>query len=242
MANRLKKMLTEEMVRLDPPLLSTPEEVIEYCGNILVENKKAKAGYVKEMIDSYQRFGPYMVMAPGLALPHARPGGNVKEPCISFVKLKEPVCFHHPCNDPVWVVFALGGVSDDGHIELLQDLSSLLAGERMIEKLAALNTYEELEKLMEKGGEKMKVVTVCGMGFGTSLMLLMSVKESGRKYGITVEGEATDLGSYKGKSCDLIVASSEIAKQIEADVPVLAITNLLDKAEIEEKIRPYLNK
>ena len=60
MANRLKKMLTEEMVRLDPPLLSTPEEVIEYCGNILVENKKAKAGYVKEMIDSYQRFGPYM--------------------------------------------------------------------------------------------------------------------------------------------------------------------------------------
>lgn len=44
----------------------------------------------------------------------------------------------------------LGGVSDDGHIELLQDLSSLLAGERMIEKLAALNTYEELEKLMEK--------------------------------------------------------------------------------------------
>ena len=45
----------------------------------------------------------------------------------------------------------------------------------------------------------MKVVTVCGMGFGTSLMLLMSVKESGRKYGITVEGEATDLGSYKGK-------------------------------------------
>ena len=87
----------------------------------------------------------------------------------------------------------------------------------------------------------MKVVTVCGMGFGTSL-LLMSVKESGRKYGITVEGEATDLGSYKGKSCDLIVASSEIAKQIEADVPVLAITNLLDKAEIEEKIRPYLNK
>ena len=40
MANRLKKMLTEEMVRLDPPLLSTPEEVIEYCGNILVENKR----------------------------------------------------------------------------------------------------------------------------------------------------------------------------------------------------------
>ena len=88
----------------------------------------------------------------------------------------------------------------------------------------------------------MKVVTVCGMGFGTSLMLLMSVKEIGRKQGITVEGEATDLGSYKGISCALIVASSEIAKQIEADVQLMSITNLLDKAEIEEKIRPYLNE
>ena len=73
MGNRLKRMLTKEMVRLDPPLLSTPEEVIEYCGNILVESKKAEAGYVKEMIDSYQRLGPYMVMAPWLSLRHARP-------------------------------------------------------------------------------------------------------------------------------------------------------------------------
>ncbi|BEI75996.1 hypothetical protein Rumi1_17940 [[Ruminococcus] torques] len=78
MANRLKKMLTEEMVRLDPPLLSTPEEVIEYCGNILVENKKAKAGYVKEMIDSYQRFGPYMVMAPGIGIAARKTGRKCK--------------------------------------------------------------------------------------------------------------------------------------------------------------------
>ncbi len=88
----------------------------------------------------------------------------------------------------------------------------------------------------------MRVVTVCGMGFGTSLMLLMSVKEIGRKYDVTVDGEATDLGSYKGKQCDLIVASSEIAKQIESEVPVLAITNLLDKTEIEEKLKPYLKE
>lgn len=86
----------------------------------------------------------------------------------------------------------------------------------------------------------MRVVTVCGMGFGTSLMLLMSAKEIGKKYGVTVEGEATDLGSYRGKPCDLILASSEIAKQIDATVPVLAITNLVDKAEIEEKFKPYL--
>ena len=50
--------------------------------------------------------------------------------------------------DPVWVVVRARRGVRWWHIELLQDLSSLLAGERMIEKLAALNTYEELEKLL----------------------------------------------------------------------------------------------
>jgi PTS system ascorbate-specific IIB component len=87
------------------------------------------------------------------------------------------------------------------------------------------------------------VVTVCGMGFGTSLMLLMFIKEIAKKHGIEVNGEAVDLGSYKGKKCNFIAASSEIARQIQADnIPVVAIDNLLNKKEIEEKILPYLKK
>lgn len=150
MESKLRQMLTKEMVRLEVPEFSSPEDVIRYSGRILVEAGKAEEQYVDDMIESYRELGPYMVMAPGLAMPHARPGGHVKEPCISFVKLKEPVNFHHPCNDPVKIVFALGGVSDNGHIELLQDLSSLLAADKMIEKLSAVNTYEELLELIEK--------------------------------------------------------------------------------------------
>ena len=86
----------------------------------------------------------------------------------------------------------------------------------------------------------MRVITVCGMGFGTSLMLLMTIKDIGKKHHVAVEGEAVDLGSYKGKPCDLIAASSEIAKQIVADVPVLSVTNLLDKKGIEEMILHYM--
>ena len=86
----------------------------------------------------------------------------------------------------------------------------------------------------------MRVITVCGMGFGTSLMLLMTIKDIGKKHHVAVEGEAVDLGSYKGKPCDLIAASSEIAKQIVADVPVLSVTNLLDKKGILQMILPYM--
>lgn len=88
----------------------------------------------------------------------------------------------------------------------------------------------------------MRVVTICGMGFGTSLMLLMSIQEIGRKHGIDITGEAVDLGSYKGKPCDLIAATSEIARQVVSDKPVVFIENLLNKKEIEEKILPFLLK
>ena len=89
----------------------------------------------------------------------------------------------------------------------------------------------------------MKVVTVCGMGFGTSLMLLMSIKEIGKKHGVDIDGEAVDLGSYKGKKCDFIAASAEITKQIDgAGIPVVAISNIISKAAIEEAILPYLPK
>lgn len=87
----------------------------------------------------------------------------------------------------------------------------------------------------------MNILTVCGMGFGTSLMLLMEIQDMGKRHGYTVNGEATDLSSAKGKTSDLIVASSEIAKDLEGESSVvIPISNLLDKNEIEEKVLPHI--
>lgn len=146
----LRRLLTEDVVRLDVEGLTTAQEVIEYSGNLLVKAGKANREYVEGMVEAYHTLGAYIVMAPGLAMPHARPGGNVKEPCISFVTLRKGVDFGHPTNDPVRVVFALGGVSDDGHIDILRNLSSLLSADHIIEKLSAVSTYGELVELIEK--------------------------------------------------------------------------------------------
>ncbi len=91
--------------------------------------------------------------------------------------------------------------------------------------------------------KEVRVLTVCGMGFGTSLMLLMNAQDLGKKHDVKVTGEACDLGSYKGRPGDVIIASSEIASQIQPEgKPVIAITNLIDNAELEEKMKPYFEK
>lgn len=87
----------------------------------------------------------------------------------------------------------------------------------------------------------MRILSVCGMGFGTSLMLLMDVQAIAKKHGYTVDGEATDLGSAKGRECDFIIAGSEIASELEdSGVEVVSINNMLDKNEIEEKVMPVI--
>lgn len=91
--------------------------------------------------------------------------------------------------------------------------------------------------------KEIRLLSVCGMGFGTSLMTLMNAQEIGEKHNVSVDGEACDLGSYAGRPCDLIIASSEIASQIhDADVPVVAINNILDKEELENKLIPFFKQ
>lgn len=91
--------------------------------------------------------------------------------------------------------------------------------------------------------KEVNILAVCGMGFGTSLMMLMNVQELGKAHGIEVKGEAVDLGSVKGREADLIVASSEIADELsESPVPVVALNNLVDKGELEEKVLPALQE
>ena len=72
----------------------------------------------------------------------------MSEPCISFIRLKEPVSFHHPFNDPVRLVFALGGVENDSHLALLQELGRFLEDDNVRERLLTITSYGELAKLI----------------------------------------------------------------------------------------------
>ena len=133
----LTDILTKDVVRLDVEGLTTPEEVIHFSGQLLVNSGKVKETYIEKMEE-----------APGIAMPHARPSGDVSEPCISFIRLKEPVSFHHPFNDPVRLVFALGGVENDSHLALLQELGRFLEDDNVRERLLTITSYGELAKLI----------------------------------------------------------------------------------------------
>lgn len=92
----------------------------------------------------------------------------------------------------------------------------------------------------------MRIVTVCGMGFGTSLMLKMQIEDLLKKNTELTKGEkieivAWDVGSVKGQQADLIVASTDMKAQLaNVGVDTVFIANLVSSAELTEKILPVL--
>lgn len=88
----------------------------------------------------------------------------------------------------------------------------------------------------------MKIVTLCGMGFGTSLMLKMFLEEILRDLGVKAEILPWDLGSFKGGGkVDIIVAPKDMQSYLkDADATVVLLDNLTNKEHITERIKPAL--
>ncbi|AFK85300.1 MULTISPECIES: PTS sugar transporter subunit IIB [Thermoanaerobacterium] len=83
----------------------------------------------------------------------------------------------------------------------------------------------------------MNIVTVCGMGFGTSLILKMAVDDILTKNRISANVEACDLGSIKGKVADLVISTSELKSELEGlNFNVVFVKNAIDKKDIEDKL------
>lgn len=89
----------------------------------------------------------------------------------------------------------------------------------------------------------MKILAVCGMGFGSSLMLKMTADRVLKKLDVKAEVEATDIGTASSMTADLILTNNEFAAQLEGKgTDVVAVLNVASEAEVEEAINKHLNK
>lgn len=99
---------------------------IQKAAQPLVDENHITGDYVQAMIDSVKKLGPYIVIAPGLALGHARPSAAVKQTAFSIATLKDPVKFGNEQNDPVDLVVILASINSSDHLELMRKVVNFL--------------------------------------------------------------------------------------------------------------------
>lgn len=82
-------------------------QALELCAKPLLDMQVIEPEYVTAIIQQHHTLGPYYVLAPGLAMPHARPEEGAKGLGLSLLKLKQGVSFGAGEFDPVDVIIML---------------------------------------------------------------------------------------------------------------------------------------
>ena len=128
----LKDILKAEYIKINEECEDW-EDAIRPAGNILLEKNIVTEEYIDTVIKSVKLFGPYVVVAKGIAIPHCLGSMGVKENAITLITLKNPVNFGNPKNDPVYYVLLFANTDFDSHIEALSAVSELLQKTKFFE-------------------------------------------------------------------------------------------------------------
>ncbi len=139
----LAELLRPSLVAVDVVAKDWQEAIIA-CGQLLLADNAIEERFTNAMIRVTREFGPYIVVAPGIALPHAYPEDGVIKPSMALVKLKAPVNFGNKDNDPVWLLVALAAVDTQQHLGGLADLANVLRDETNINELKKCTSCDEL--------------------------------------------------------------------------------------------------
>ena len=154
----LTDLLKEELIQ-QVDSVSTWQDAVGLAARPLLANGYIEESYIQAMIASINETGPYIVLAPKVAVPHASPDAGVHQLGISLLQVKEPVDFSEDDDDDkkVQLIFVLAAVDSTAHLRALQELALILDDEEAIDSLIAASDPREIlaiiEKIIEEGGE-----------------------------------------------------------------------------------------
>lgn len=128
------------------------KEAIRMSCEPLEADGTVEANYKEDIIKCVEKYGPYIVITPNVAMPHSQEGAEgVNKTAISFMRLEKPVSFE-PGNSEkdAQLFFTLASCNPDQHLDNMSRLSEMLMNEDLIEALAKASTPEDLLELQEK--------------------------------------------------------------------------------------------
>lgn len=147
----MKEFLTPDLIKTEVDC-DTWQQAVQEVGGLLLKKELIKEDFIQTMIDVIHTYGPYMILLPGIAFFHGKPGELVKEPCLSLITLKHPVYFKEFENQEIVCAFGFGAVDGDSHMEALQDVVKLLQNEEFTSLIKNHGSKEEIIAALKKIG------------------------------------------------------------------------------------------
>lgn len=125
------------------------EDAVRASVQPLIEAGAVKAAYGDSIVNSVKKYGPYIVIAPDIAIPHAEDKDNVNETTLCFMKSNRPVVFDPEDREKdARLFFVLASNDDEKHLANLERLMDFLGDEERTAKLGEAKTLEEILALL----------------------------------------------------------------------------------------------
>ncbi|ATZ86236.1 PTS ascorbate transporter subunit IIA [Staphylococcus argenteus] len=122
-------------------------EAITIASQPLLQEQVIEQGYVEAMIESVNELGP--VIAPEIAIAHARPNNNVHQVGLSLLKLNQHVAF---CDEDHYasLIFVLSAIDNHSHLSILQILATILGDNQTVQQLLNAKNVQEITTILKE--------------------------------------------------------------------------------------------
>ncbi|EMT6577869.1 TPA: PTS sugar transporter subunit IIA [Providencia rettgeri] len=125
-------------------------EAIKIACNPLINNNFIESRYVDAIIQSHEKIGPYYVLGPGIAMPHARPEDGVNQLSLGLTVLKQGVEFGSEGNDPIKLLIVLAATDSNSHIGAIAKLAELFDNQEDIDSIMQSENVDDILKIIAK--------------------------------------------------------------------------------------------
>ncbi len=141
-----KNLLGKNRVVLQASVLNWREALI-LGGNLLLQDGYISKEYITEMLENAQTMGDYMILAPGVAMPHAS-RDKAYDTGFSLVNLKNPVPFGKE-NMLIKTFIILAAKDTVRHMQALKDIMKILEEPKIIASLQNAVSIDYVNSILE---------------------------------------------------------------------------------------------
>ncbi|NYS23022.1 PTS sugar transporter subunit IIA [Leuconostoc sp. DB-1] len=146
----LKYFHDNDLVRIYDETPQDWREALRIASENLKEKEIITDAYINEIIKNVEVNGAYIVIVPGVVMPHAlATGPGVLGTGIGFAKFSEMVSFEEGNPEKQGkLFFTLAAKNEEQHLENIQNLMALLMIDGMIEALSNIETLDDFNQVM----------------------------------------------------------------------------------------------
>lgn len=126
------------------------QDAIKIACKPLINNKLIEPQYIDAIIKSHEKIGPYYVLGPGIAMPHARPEDGVNQLSLGLTVIKQGVEFGSEGNDPIKLLIVLAATDSNSHIGAIAKLAELFDNQEDIDSIMQSENADDILKIIAK--------------------------------------------------------------------------------------------